>query len=195
MNENTFRKGLAVLFATHPQLKPTGEHKDFVYKTWAAMFKDMPDQEFLDTITRFVMETPKLYPGDNWVAMVRQLASPTLPETEGDCIELAFEAVSRFGYMRESEATDWLQTKSPLIAACVQRIGFQMICKSEEPDVIRGQLRAIFKTEKERSKQFGGVVSTAQDFIAGQPQHDRLLSLVGKIGKALPEPTKTRRAA
>lgn len=187
MNNLAFKQGLSILFASHPQLEPK-QDKNFVLKAWRAMFQDMSEQDFLNAITRFVMETPKLYPGDNWVAQVRQLAKPTLPETEGDCIELAFEAVSQFGYMREPEAMNWIETKSPLIAACVQRIGFQMICKSEEPDVIRGQLRATFKTEKERSKQFSGVVSTAQDFIGGQPQHDRLLPLVGKIGKALPKP-------
>lgn len=191
MNEDAFRKGLAVLYSTHPQLEPRKE-KEFVLKAWCAMFKDLTEKQFLDAVAKFVMEVPKLYPGDNWIAMVRQIAKPTLPETEGDCVELAFDAVREFGYMNEDKAIQWLEAKSPLIAACVRRIGYREICMSEEPDVLRGQLRAIFKAEKERSKQFGGVVSTAKDFIGGQPQHDRLLSLSGKIGKSLPGPKECK---
>jgi len=60
----------------------------------------------------------------------------------------------------------------------VQRIGFLEICDSMQPDVIRGQLRAIFAAEKSRAIEAGVVCDSATqlddginkkllDFVAG----------------------------
>lgn len=188
LNQENFKKGLTVLFSIHGQLEPK-ENKELVYRAWYAMLKDIPNQAFLNAITKFVLETKKLFPGDNWIAQVREIASPKLQETEGDCLELAFEAVSRFGYMEERKAMSWLKEKSPLVAAAVRRFGFGELCKSEKTEVARGQLRAIFKTEKERSIKAGGVVESAKDLDQGIPK--KLLDLGKNIGnggkKALPE--------
>lgn len=105
-------------------------------------------------------------------------ADPTFTETEGDAVELAFEAASRFGRYKEKEAMAWIRDKSKLVAAAVQRIGFLEICDSAQPDVIRGQLRAIFAAEKSRAIDTGVVVDSATqlddgvnkkllDFVAG----------------------------
>ncbi|HMM59993.1 MAG TPA: hypothetical protein PKC25_07670, partial [Candidatus Rifleibacterium sp.] len=109
---------------------------------WAEIYKQISDAELMAAASRFIAETTKIYPDDDPFAMIRELARPILPETEGDCVELAFEAVQSFGYMREKDAMAWLKARSPLVAAAVQRVGFLEICRSEEPDVIRGQLRA-----------------------------------------------------
>jgi hypothetical protein len=147
------------------------------------MFKDLEDKDFLNAISRFLLEKPKLYPGDNFIALIRQVARPTLTETEGDVIELAFQAARDFGYMREKDALDWLKKKSPLVAAAVRRFGYLDICKSENSDVIRGQLRAIFKAEKERSRQAGGIVESAAHLKSGLPDSEKLIGLTEKIGK------------
>lgn len=105
-------------------------------------------------------------------------ADPVFTETEGDAVELAFEAASRFGRYKEKEAMTWIREKSKLVAAAVQRIGFLEICDSAQPDVIRGQLRAIFAAEKSRAIDTGVVVDSATqlddgvnkkllDFVAG----------------------------
>lgn len=187
MNQNEFKQGLAVLFSVHPQLEPKHSHsKDLVYRAWFKMFADLEGNQFLNAVTKFVLETPKLYPGDNFVAMIRQAAVPVLQETEGDVIELAFQAVRDFGYMRERDAMQWLKTKSPLVAAAVQRIGFLALCKCEEPDVIRGQLRAIFKGEKDRARQSGGIVESATHLEHGLPDNKKLIGLLNKIGNHSP---------
>lgn len=103
---------------------------------------------------------------------------PIFTETEGDAVELAFEAASRFGRYKEKEAMAWIREKSKLVAAAVQRIGFLELCDSAQPDVIRGQLRAIFAAEKSRAIDTGVVVDSATqlddgvnkkllDFVAG----------------------------
>ena len=189
LTQSEFKQGLLVVFASHPQLEPK-KSADLIYKMWFSMFKDLDSQCFLNAVARFVVEVPKLYPGDNFIAIIRQMAVPTLQETEGDAIELAFEAARNFGYMREDEAISWLKEKSPLIAAVVNRFGFREICTSTEPDVIRGQLRAIFKGEKERSKQVGGIVESAKHLSRGD--NKQLLPLLNRIGnKRLTDESKT----
>ena len=181
LTNDGFKKALALVFSVHKQLEPV-ENKDFIYRAWHRMLCDISDPALLGAAARFITETPKLYPGDNFIAILRQLAQPILPETEGDCVELAFEAAQSFGYMREKDAMDWLKSRSPLVAAAVRRVGFLEICRSEEPDVIRGQLRAIFKSEKERAKQAGGIVESAKDLSGGLPVADKLLKLTQNIG-------------
>lgn len=172
-----FKKTLAIIFSVHPHLEPNSG-QDFVYKAWFQMLRDFDDDSLIQAATRFVMEVPKLFPGDNFIAQIRQLARPTLQETEGDAVELAFAAASKFGGYRENEAMAWLNERSPLIAAVVRRVGFRDICNSCEPDVIRGQLRSIFKSEKERAKQVGGIVESAEHLSCGLPD-ERILSLLG----------------
>lgn len=105
-------------------------------------------------------------------------AAPVFTETEGDAIELAFEAASKFGRYKEAEAMAWIRDKSKLVAAAVQRLGFLELCNSAQPDVIRGQLRAIFAAEKSRAIEAGVVCDSATqlddginkkllDFVAG----------------------------
>ncbi len=105
-------------------------------------------------------------------------AAPIFTETEGDAVEMAFEAASRFGRYKEAEAMAWIRDKSKLVAAAVQRLGFLELCNSAQPDVIRGQLRAIFAAEKSRAIDTGVVVDSATqlddgvnkkllDFVAG----------------------------
>ena len=182
----TVRKVFALIFFKFPGRRPPTE-SDVVLamNIWAEIYKQISDAELMAAASRFIAETTKIYPDDDPFAMIRELARPILPETEGDCVELAFEAVQSFGYMREKDAMDWLKVRSPLVAAAVQRVGFLEICRSEEPDVIRGQLRAIFKAEKERSVKHGGVVESAKDLTGGLPDNSKLIGLTQNIGKSL----------
>lgn len=187
LTNNGFKKALAIVFSVHPQLEPK-ENKEFIYKAWYRMLQDISDKSLLDAASRFVMEHPKLYPGDNFVAMIRQMAKPQMIETKGDCIELAFAMVQKYGYIREADAMKELKERSPLVAAAVQRIGFLELCRAENSEVIRGQLRAIFDDEKARSVQLGGIVESATHLEHGLPDNEKLVGLVNKIGKKiLPE--------
>lgn len=106
---------------------------------------------------------------------------PTFTETEGDAVELAFEAASRFGRYKEAEAMAWIRERSKLVAAAVQRIGFLELCDSAQPDVIRGQLRAIFAAEKSRAIDTGVVVDSATQLEDGTDK--RLLDFVAGFNK------------
>ena len=189
-SKDSVKKVFAMVFFKHPNRRPaTEEEFNVCFEIWREIFKELADEALMKALYRFVAETKSLYPGDDPFAIILDTAKPTLQETEGDAIELAFEAARSFGRMREAEAMAWLKEKSPLIASVVGRFGFREICTSTEPDVVRGQLRAIFKGEKERSRQVGGIVESAKHLSGGG--NKQLLPLLGKIGnKCLADESK-----
>lgn len=169
MTDDGFKKMLAILYSVHPQLEPKKATRNFVYQAWFKMLSDIPDEKIMGAAYRFITEIPEIYPGCSFIAHIRQLANPQLTETEGDCIQLAFDAVREFGYMRESDAMEWIKERSDLVASVVKRIGFRELCMCETPDVIRGQMRSLFKSEKERAIKHGVVVASSADLKNGLP--------------------------
>jgi hypothetical protein len=194
--EATIKKVFATVFFKFPSRKPTKEEDGkLAFDIWSAAYKSVSDAALLAAIARFTVEVAKIYPDDDPFAMIMQTAQPILPETEGDCIELVDEAVRRFGWPNPEEAMNWIAERSPLVAAAVRRIGFLEYCKCEEPDVIRGQLRAIFRTEKQRSKELGGIMESATELQGGQADVNKLLGLTQNIIKGQKALSVTKRAA
>ncbi len=166
----TVKRIFAMVFFKFPGRRPrTHEEGEIALKAWCKIYNRLPDDALIRAADRFYAETTKLYPDDDPFAMINRIANPTFTETEGDAVELAFEAASRFG---------WIRSKSKLVAAAVQRLGFLELCNSAQPDVIRGQLRAIFAAEKSRAIEAGAVCDSATqlddginkkllDFVAG----------------------------
>lgn len=173
----------AMVFFKFPSRRPrTKEEGEIALKAWGKIYEPIPGKLLLQAAERFYAETTKLYPDDDPFAIIKRMANPIYAETEGDAVELAFEAASRFGRYKEKEAMTWIREKSKLIAAAVQRIGFLELCDSAQPDVIRGQLRAIFAAEKSRAIEAGVVCDSATQLDDGIDK--RLLDFVAgsKIG-------------
>lgn len=179
----TVKKIFAMVFFKFPSRRPrTHEEGEIALKAWCKIYNRLPDDALMQAAERFYAETTKLYPDDDPFAMINRIANPTFTETEGDAVELAFEAASKFGRYKEAEAMDWIRGKSKLVAAAVQRLGFLELCNSAQPDVIRGQLRAIFAAEKSRAIEAGVVCDSATQLDDGV--NKRLLDFVAgfKIG-------------
>jgi hypothetical protein len=165
---DTVKKMFAMVFFKFPSRRPhTKEEGEIALKAWCKIYNRLPDDALIQAAERFYAETTKLYPDDDPFAMINRIANPTFTETEGDAVELAFEAASRFGRYKEKEAMAWIREKSKLVAAAVQRIGFLELCDSIQPDVIRGQLRAIFASEKSRAIEAGVVCDSATQLDDG----------------------------
>ena len=188
LSQKAFKEGIAIVLSIHKQFEPR-ENKQVIYRAWYSMFKDLNDKQFLDAVAKFMLEGRKLYPGDNFISEIRQIALPKFIETEGDCVELAFAAVRKFGYMRGKEALDWLKVRSPLAASVVQRIGFGELCrcKTENLETLRGQMRGFFKAEKDRAKTHGQVIESATQLENGlpMPSDQKLIGLAEKVGAKL----------
>ena len=162
------KKIFAMVFFKFPSRRPhTKEEGEIALKAWCKIYNRLPDDVLMQAAERFYSETTKLYPDDDPFAMINRIANPTFTETEGDAVELAFEAASKFGRYKEAEAMAWIREKSKLVAAAVQRLGFLELCDSVQPDVIRGQLRAIFAAEKSRAIEAGVVCDSATQLDDG----------------------------
>lgn len=190
-SELGFKKAMALLFVTFPDRKPAGSVDEIklALDVWRQIFACLTDDELLVATGRFVRETKKIFPGDNPMAAILDLAKPKLVETSGDVIELAEEAVGKFGFYRVPEAMAWLEDKSSLCAAAIRRFGFREFCSAENAEVARGQLKAIFLEEKRRAESLGGVVRSAVDLNSDEipaalPQ-SKFLRLVEKASEKM----------
>lgn len=169
-SESTVRKVFGGVYFKYPSRRPTiREEFDAGLAMWIEFYKPVPDAVLMDACARFCRETVKLFPDDCPFARILAMAGEGVQETQGDVIELANEAVSRFGSYREDEALSWLESKSPLIASVVRRFGFREYCLSTSADVTRGQLRALFQEERERARTTGEIVPTARNLEGGKP--------------------------
>lgn len=68
----------------------------------------------------------------------------------GDGWQEVSRAISRYGYMRETEA---LESMSPVTQEAVRRIGWRDLCFSENPEAIRAQFRQVYETCAKREEE------------------------------------------
>jgi hypothetical protein len=192
-NIDTVKKVFGGVYFKFPSRRPTvREEFDTGLRMWAGFYADVPDQVLLDAAARFCRTTTKLFPDDCPFAKILEMTGEGVgTETVGDINELAQEAVSRFGRYREDEAFLWLESRSPIAAAAIRRFGFQEYCNSENPEVVRGQLKEFYKEERTRAKTLGAVLDTAKRLEAGKAAKEltggeaKLLSLVPE-GRRIP---------
>lgn len=125
--------------ANFPQLqerdmRPTAE-------LWARMLSDVP-YEVAEKALMKVLATARYFPT---VAEMReaaaQITNPALPSWVEAWGEVA-KAVRVYGWPRPAEA---LASLSPLARRVAEAIGWEALCASEEPDVIRGQFRRMYE--------------------------------------------------
>lgn len=162
-------------------LRPTAE-------LWYRMLADLP-YEIAEKALLRVLATAKHFPT---VAEIREAAV----ELTSDPVPTAMEAwaevrraISLYGYYREEEA---LASLSPATAQVVRWIGWQEICASEQPDVIRAQFRMAYeryvaraKEEAVRAIEGGGAVKRG---VASGPQRLQLADLLSGLGGKNGEP-------
>lgn len=171
ISSNSFKKGIAVLLTAFPHLKPDDESKEYVLRFWkAAIDKNCAtDEQFLDAISSFVLNTPKLYPTDNWLAMLIDRLKPKIRETVGDVTELILDVISSVSFIYPNEATDrklmWLKEKSPITYAIGSRIGWREMAECTNLDVLRGQIRAIAEAEIDRTNETGQIAFSAKNVV------------------------------
>jgi len=167
--QKTVEDVFALVYFKFPNRKPTDRK---VLATglaiWESLYAPIPDAVLSSAAARWVARTIKLYPDDDPFAQILQMAQPTLPETSGDCMELALEAIGKFGRYHEDKAMAWLKEKSPLVAATVRRFGFVNLCDCENLEVARGQMKGMFAEEKARAATVGEVIESAQQIDAGK---------------------------
>lgn len=115
-------------------MRPTAE-------LWARVLSDIP-YDVAEAALLQVLTGARYFPS---VAEIRQAAVNLMRGQAPAAVDAWGEvqaAIRRYGYYREAEA---LTSMSPEVAHVVRAIGWQEICASQEPDVVRGQFRRAYE--------------------------------------------------
>ncbi|TCU72894.1 loader and inhibitor of G40P protein [Tissierella praeacuta] len=148
MRKSEVIKLLGMISGAYPNMK---EITDLTVDIWYDCLKDMDIEVALLAIKKHILESP--FPPS--VSDIRkQLSEVTTPENErldgasgwGEVIK----AIKEYGYYREKEA---LESMTPVTRKVVKYMGWQEICHSEKPDVVRGQFLKMYEIVGERERQ------------------------------------------
>lgn len=102
---------------------------------------------------------------------------PTIAEIRTMCSEIAYgkfpewsdgwrevtKAIGRYGYMQYDKAMDSL---SPITRQAVKMIGWQDLCMSENPDIIRAQFRQVYEIVARREQEVRQLPADIKETIA-----------------------------
>lgn len=137
-------KGMKSLY-TRDNFLPDGDS----IKTWYALLKDIP----YDVLNTAILKYAVINPFPPTVAELRTLAAEICngPEKDwGEAWKEATDAIRKYGYYNPAQA---LGSLNSLTRTCVERIGWESLCKSENPAADRANFRMIYETEIARKKE------------------------------------------
>ena len=159
MDRQQFATWAAALQTYYPRfnLLPNPE----AMSLWYDDLKDIPVEVLTASLKKWVA-TEKWPPTiADLRAGANELVSGALPDWGDGWMEVR-KAVSRWGYMQKEEA---LKGMSPATRQAVERIGWQAICESENPDVIRAQFRQAFEACARREAEERNYSPELRSFI------------------------------
>lgn len=172
ITNNAFKEGVALLNTTFRIMPDDDDDRKIALRLWRSTFDERfdTDGDFLSTVKQFILGTPKLYPGDNWLAILLEKAKPKVKETVGDVVELILDVLGSVSFLYPDDDTkaklNWLKSKSPVAYAIGTRLGWSEMARSSNTDVLRGQIRAIADEEIKRINATGAVAMSAKDVVS-----------------------------
>lgn len=154
---DNFKKGLAVLWATFPSIKPNSD-SEFILRVWLKAFSRLTDEQFLNGIQKFVFEIKKLYPSDNWIAILLDICKPKLRENANDVTRLIMDTISNYNYYDPEgfrNSLNKLKKQSPIAYATGERLGWTDMVQTSNMEVLRGQIFRSAEMEIKRANETG----------------------------------------
>lgn len=153
MTERDVIKLFAILTAAYPKFDTFNNPETArpIISLWAEMLSDIPYEVAEAAVKKFILESP--YPPT--IADIRKQVAEIMQDP-ADNIDAAtawgevVKALNHYGYYRPEEA---LASMSPRTAKIVRLMGWQNICMSEDPAVIRGQFIKMYEIYTQREKQ------------------------------------------
>lgn len=138
-------KMLGILSVAYPNMK---EITELTVDVWYDFLKGLPAKVCYKAVKMKILESP--YPPT--ISDIYQRAMELINPVGKDKTEAwgeVIRAISYHGYMHESDA---LESMSPETAVVVKAMGWQMICRSENIDVVRGQFLKMYESIEARRK-------------------------------------------
>lgn len=148
MKKSDVIKLLGMLSAVYPNMSEVNE---VMVEIWFESLKDIDVNVALKAIKKNILESP--YPPTIADIRKRVVEVVTPKEDKLDASEAwgeVLKAIKTYGYYRESEA---LESMSNITRKIVKYMGWQEICHSEKPDVVRGQFLKMFETISKREME------------------------------------------
>lgn len=129
---------------------------------WYEALKDLPYPTLSAALNKWI-STEKWPPSIAELrGMCAEVTSGPAPDWGEGWAEVV-KAVHRYGYSRPQEALDSL---SPTARAAAERIGWEGICTSENPDTIRAQFRQVYEICGKREIEDRQLPAALKDTIA-----------------------------
>lgn len=95
-------------------------------------------------------------------ALCTEVSAGALPDW-GEAWAEVTKAVHRYGWSRPQEAFD---SMSPTAKAAAERLGWQQICESENPDTLRAQFRQVYEICSRRENEARQLPPALKEAIA-----------------------------
>jgi len=138
---------LAVVNAAFPNMQVT----EVMVSLWHELLKDLDFKIAKLAVKKLILESPF----SPTIADVRKRAIEimTPPENRINASEAwgeVMDAIQYIGYYRQKDA---LESMSPITAKVIKYMGWQEICLSERPDVVRGQFLKMYEIVANRERQ------------------------------------------
>ncbi len=153
----TFAAALRTYFPRYNMLP-----NDEAMTLWYTALNDLPYPILSTALTKWVAT-------EKWPPSIAELRTACSEITDGklpDWGEAWAEvshAIRRFGWCRPNEA---LESLSPTARAAANRIGWQQICESENPETIRAQFRQVYEISQQREIEDRQLPAALKETIA-----------------------------
>lgn len=146
MNKQEIGKLLTIIKSTLPSLAAI-PHIDATVHAWHWLLGDV-DYKLAEKATKSVLFSQKI-PAWPTPGAIRQAAMDLSCRisSEDEILNEVLSAVHKFGYIGEDKG---LNTLSPLARRVSEALGWQYMCSSTEPGVLRGQIRGLYRSVAER---------------------------------------------
>jgi len=158
MTADAFDKGMALLLASFPNLKPDTN----TLKAWRALLGDLDDQAFLRAVLMFCRCHKDLFPGTGLVATLLDYARPDDAPLAVEAWAEVIEQVHRIGYYGIPKFTH------ERIEQTVRAIGWVTLCNSEEIAIERAHFLKCYEqlTKRETTHRLAGLSASGMKQLA-----------------------------
>lgn len=162
MTNKEISKLMALATANFPNMQEKDMGPTLVL--WREMLADMP-YEVAEAALLKVLATTKFWPT---MAEIREAALTITGQqglTPAEAWALVEQANERYGYYRAAEG---MRSLPPLVQTVVRALGgFQEICSSEEPAVVRGQFLKMYEQYAAREREMAVLPANVRGLIEG----------------------------
>ena len=174
MNKQEFASIAAALrtfFPRHNMLP-----NDEAMTLWYTQLMDLPYPVLSTALNKWVAT-------EKWPPTIAELRTMSTELTQGSLPDWGegwaevIKAVHRYGYARPKEA---LASLSPTARAAAERIGWEGICTSENPDTVRAQFRQVYEICGKRENEDRQLPAALKDTILQLSATTAMPALEGK---------------